>query len=86
MINNEIITWSEENEDALIDLYFNCNSELYEDFCPFDDSIHHTDEQMLEFQENFDQELPSGFLEAVYTSLDSRCDKCFMDTEDCTCY
>ena len=82
-MNNDIKEWELENEEALVSLYFNCDSDLYEDYSPYDDIIHHTDEQMLEFQEGFDEVLPSGFVEDVYVTLNERCPTCLM--RDCIC-
>jgi hypothetical protein len=84
-MNKELKTWSEENEEALIDFYFNYDSDLWEDYYPFDNSIHNTDEAMLKYQENFDEELPEGFIQDVYVTLNERCPKCFMRDDNCNC-
>jgi len=84
-MNDELKTWALENEEPLVDLYFNCDSDLWEDYCPFDDSIHRTSEDMLKYQEGFDEELPEGFIQDVYVTLNERCPRCFMKDKNCRC-
>jgi len=84
-MNQDVKAWEIENEETLISLYFNCDSDLYEDYCPYDDSQHHTDEQMLEYQEGFEEVLPSGFVSDVYITLTERCPHCLMIDKNCNC-
>lgn len=84
-MNEDIKAWEIENEEALVSMYFNCSSDLYEDYCPYDDSQHHTDEQMLEYQENFEEILPDGFVKDIYVTLNERCSKCLLRIDNCNC-
>jgi len=72
-MKQDLKEWALENEEALLLLYFNCDSDLYNDYPPYDDSVCHTEEQMLEWEENYDPDrLPNGFIEAVYTTIEKR--------------
>jgi len=86
-MNKELEHWAEENDDAIVNLYFNCDSDLYDCYDPYsgtEDYIH-TDEQMQEYQENFDGDIPESFLEDVYVTLGERCPKCLMKEDNCKC-
>ena len=84
-MNTDQKEWIKENEEALIDLYFNCDSDLWDDYYPFDESVHHTDEQMLEYEQDFDEDLPEGFTQDIYVTLNERCPKCLLKEDSCNC-
>jgi len=80
-MNIEIKTWEIENEQALVELYFNSSSDLFNQFNPYPDDECHTEEDFIVFKENFYRDLPRDFILTVYTTLNERCSRCFLKTE-----